>query len=76
MEGRKMEDIKINYILGGAVVEVASIHVGEILMALRNHPACRVEEVEDYQSVATIRIKYYRNHVPLESIIEKAIKGL
>lgn len=76
MEGRKMEDIKINYILGGAVVEVESFHVGAILNALRDHPTCRVEEIEDYQSVATIRIKYYRNHVPLESIIEKAIKGL
>lgn len=76
MEGRKMEDIKINYILGGAVVEVASIYVGKILMTLSNLPTCRVEEIEDYQSVAKIRIKIYRNHVPLGFIIEKAIKGL
>lgn len=74
MEGRKMEDIKINYILGGAVVEVESFHVGAILKALRNHPTCRVEEIDDYQQVATIRVKFYRSHVPLDSIIEKAIK--
>jgi len=71
-----MEDIKINYISGGAVVEAESIHVDAILKALQDYPSCRVEDIEDYQSVATIWIKYYRNHVPLKSIIEKAIKGL
>ncbi|MBS7364518.1 MAG: hypothetical protein KIH03_12000 [Paludibacteraceae bacterium] len=74
MEGRKMEDIKINYILGGAVVEAESIHVGAILKALQDYPSCRVETIDDYQQVATIRVKFYRSHVPLDSIIEKAIK--
>lgn len=74
MEGRKMEDIKINYILGGAVVEADSVHVDAILKALQDYPSCRVETIDDYQQVATIRVKFYRSHVPLDSIIEKAIK--
>lgn len=74
MEERKMEDIKINYILGGAVVEAESIHVDAILKALQDYPSCRVETIDDYQHVATIRVKFYRSHVPLDSIIEKAIK--
>ena len=70
-----MGAFRIDYVPGGALVEVESTLLPPVLRAINGRHDCRVDMIDEYRSVATLTVRLYRSHVPLWDIIDEAVNG-